>query len=80
MEKKCKNCKWWGEKALTMHGVSFPYKECLKTKYGDNEAYVYSIGDAECDEDIDGWEALEQEQVLDKLDEIITDALDKSTD
>lgn len=57
MEHKCKTCKWWGEKALIVDGKETSFKECLKTKYGDNEAYVYSIGDAGCDEDIDSWEA-----------------------
>ena len=56
--------------------------QSILDKYEEDECLVTDIGIG--DEDIEVFrmaiKALEQEPILDKLDEIITDALDKSTD
>lgn len=57
MSNKCMTCKWWGERPLIIEGRVTPFRECLRTRINGQEGYMYSIGDAECDEDINGWEA-----------------------
>lgn len=60
-EEKCGTCKWWGSEAITIYGKKYQaYRECLKAKRDGCE--MYSIADAECDEDINGWEAIDHDQ------------------